>query len=45
MTVADAPQTDVSSTEIRRKVRAGESLTDEVPPAILPLVEKYYRRQ
>lgn len=45
VTVADAPQTDVSSTEIRRKVRAGESLTDEVPPAILPLVEKYYRRQ
>lgn len=45
VTVVDAPQTDISSTEIRRKVRAGEPLTGEVPPAIRGLVEKYYRRQ
>lgn len=43
VTVVPAPLTAISSTEIRRKVRAGEPLTDEVPDAIRPLVEKYYR--
>ena len=38
----DMPLLDVSSTEIRQRVRTGESIEDLVPPAIAPLVRKYY---
>ena len=38
----DVPLLPVSSTEIRRKVRAGESIQGLVPDSIVPLVEKYY---
>ncbi|MBQ6652104.1 MAG: nicotinate-nucleotide adenylyltransferase [Prevotella sp.] len=34
---------NVSSTEIRRRVREGQSLNRLVPRAIQPLVEQYYR--
>jgi len=33
---------EVSSSDIRKKVQAGESVADLVPEKILPLVEKYY---
>ena len=39
----DVPLLPVSSTEIRQKVRAGESISGLVPECIIPLVEKYYR--
>lgn len=42
VTVADAPLTTVSSTEIREKLRRGEDISALVPAAILPLVQKYY---
>ena len=38
----DVPLLDVSSTEIRRRLRNGESIDDLVPPSIIPLVKKYY---
>ena len=38
----DVPLLDVSSTEIRQKVRAGESIEGLVPAAIEPLVRQYY---
>lgn len=44
VTLVHAPLMAVSSTEIRRKVRAGESVANDVPAEILPLVEEYYRR-
>ena len=38
----DVPLLDVSSTEIRQRVRTGESIKGLVPPAIAPLVREYY---
>ena len=38
----DVPLLDVSSTEIRQRVRAGESIEGLVPAAIEPLVRQYY---
>lgn len=38
----DVPLLDVSSTEIRRRVRAGESISGLVPESIVPMVETYY---
>lgn len=38
----DVPLLPVSSTEIRRRVRNGESIDTMVPPSIIPLVQKYY---
>jgi nicotinate-nucleotide adenylyltransferase len=39
----DVPLLPVSSTEIRQKVRVGESISGLVPENIIPLVEQYYR--
>ena len=38
----DVPLLNVSSTEIRRKVRAGESVEGLVPDSIIPLVKRNY---
>ena len=38
----DVPLIDLSSTEIRQRLRNGESVDDLVPPSIIPLVKKYY---
>lgn len=38
----DVPLLDVSSTEIRQRVREGKSVEGMVPDSIIPLVEKYY---
>lgn len=42
MTIVDAPLTDISSTEIRDKVKVGEDISDRVPSVVLPLIQKYY---
>ena len=39
----DVPLLDVSSTEIRRRVRAGESISGLVPESIVRMVEACYR--
>ena len=39
----DVPLLPVSSTEIRQKIRAGESIKGLVPDGVIPLVEQYYR--
>ena len=39
----DVPLLPVSSTEIRQKVKRGESIEGLVPEQIIPLVEKYYK--
>lgn len=39
----DVPLLNVSSTEIRQKVRAGESIEGLVPAAIEPMVCQYYK--
>ena len=38
----EMPLMNVSSTEIREKIRAGVDVEDLVPEAILPLVRRYY---
>ena len=38
----DVPLLDMSSTEIRERVRQGHSVDGLVPEIIIPLVEKYY---
>ena len=38
----DVPLLDVSSTEIRQRVRTARPITGLVPDAIVPLVNKYY---
>ena len=38
----DVPLLDVSSTEIRQRVREGKRIEGMVPDSIIPLVEKYY---
>lgn len=38
----DVPLLDVSSTEIRQRVREGKSVEGMVPDSIIPLVKKYY---
>lgn len=42
VTVVKTPLLNISSTEIRRRIQAGESIHDMVPESIEPLVEKYY---
>lgn len=42
VTIVDAPLTDVSSTEIREKLKKGEDISSLVPATILALVQKYY---
>ena len=39
----DVPLLDVSSTEIRRRVKAGESISGLVPKSIVSMVETVYR--
>ena len=39
----DVPLLNVSSTEIREKVRAGESIEGMVPGSIIPMLEQYYQ--
>ena len=39
----DVPLLDISSTEIRRRVRDGESIEGLVPASIIPQVQQYYR--
>jgi len=38
-TVVDAPLIDVNSTELRRRLAAGEPVRDDVPPAVLEYIE------
>jgi nicotinate-nucleotide adenylyltransferase len=38
------PLLDVSSTNIRRRVQAGDSITGLVPDGIISLVQKYYSK-
>lgn len=41
--LVDAPQTAVSSTEIRQKVCEGISIAEDVPQSVVELVEKWYK--
>lgn len=40
--VIQAPMSNISSTEIRKKIAAGKDISAFVPASILPLVLKYY---
>ena len=42
VTLVDAPLADISSTEIRRKVKMGEDISMDVPANIVSLVKRYY---
>ncbi len=42
VTVVDTPLLDISSTEIRRRIREGKSIEGMVPPAIERLATAYY---
>ncbi len=42
VTLLDAPLADISSTEIRRKVKMGEDISEDVPSDIVDLVKHYY---
>ena len=44
VTVVDTPLLDISSTEVRRRVRRGLSIKKMVPPVIEPMVRQYYRQ-
>lgn len=44
VTLVDAPLSDVSSTEIRRKVQQGEDISAWVPLAIQDQVKEYYSK-
>ena len=37
---ADTPRIDLSSTDIRERIRAGRSVRDMVPPAVLEIIEE-----
>lgn len=41
--LVDAPLADISSTEIRRRVKAGEDISADVPTETLHLIEIYYK--
>ena len=41
--VANAPLCEVSSTEIRKKVKTGTDISSDVPERIIPMIEKYYK--
>lgn len=41
--LVDAPLADISSTEIRERIQAGEDVSFYVPPKASDLIEKYYR--
>ena len=43
VTVVDTPLLDVSSTEVRQRVRRGLDIADCVPRVIAPLVRRYYK--
>lgn len=43
--LVDAPQTELSSTEIRRKIAAGKSIVGEVPEIVREQIEIYYKNQ
>ena len=43
VTIADTRLLDISSTDIRQRVRQGRSIRRLVPAAIEPLVQQYYR--
>jgi nicotinate-nucleotide adenylyltransferase len=43
--LVNAPQTAISSTEIRRKVAEGESIVGEVPENVRKQIETYYKNQ
>lgn len=43
VTVVDMPLLDISSTDIRRRVRSGQSIKQYVPAVIEPLVHRLYK--
>ncbi len=45
VTLVDTGLYPVSSTEVRRRVSAGLPIDGLVPPAIIPMVERYYQRR
>ena len=43
VTMLDAPLQEISSTEIRRRIKSGKDVRSLVPASIIPDVEKYYQ--
>jgi nicotinate-nucleotide adenylyltransferase len=43
VTIAETELLDISSTEVRQRVKKGQDISRLVPTAILPLVSEYYR--